>query len=193
MLVSYLNFIVIFRVYCADHTYCTLRFPLSTNVDTLKHVAADKLGVKHDDLVLVELKSSGEKVVFKDKDVSVPTSLSINGRIFISLRDHLDALTCLPEQERPTEGREMDVEMFSTRELAYQLTILDWSLFRSVHEYELIYTTLGRHNFGKITSNLDVFLRRFNEIQYWVATEMCLCTNMSRRVALIRKFLKLAA
>jgi len=52
---------VIFRVYCADHTYCTLRFPLNTPADSLKHVAADKLGLKHDDLVLVELKSSGKR------------------------------------------------------------------------------------------------------------------------------------
>ena len=34
----------------------------------------------------------GEKLVFNDGDVSVPTSLSINGRIFVSLRDHLDAM-----------------------------------------------------------------------------------------------------
>jgi len=57
----------------------------------------------------------------------------------------------------------------------------------------LIYNTFGRHHFRKITSNLDVFLRRFNEIQYWVATEICLTANMSKRVTLIRKFLKLAA
>lgn len=34
----------------------------------------------------------GEKIVFHDADVSIPTSLSLNGRIFISLKDHLDAL-----------------------------------------------------------------------------------------------------
>jgi hypothetical protein len=50
---------VIFRVYCADHTYCTLRFPLSTSAETVKVSAADKLGLKHDDLILVEVKSSG--------------------------------------------------------------------------------------------------------------------------------------
>ena len=55
-------FPVIFRVYCADHTYCTLRFPLKTSAEQVKHVAADKLGLKHDDLVLVELKSSGMKL-----------------------------------------------------------------------------------------------------------------------------------
>lgn len=50
---------VIFRVYCADHTYCTLRFPLSTTAEVIKVSAADKLGLKHDDLILVEVKSSG--------------------------------------------------------------------------------------------------------------------------------------
>jgi hypothetical protein len=51
----------IFRVYCADHTYCTLRFPLSTTAEVIKVSAADKLGLKHDDLVLVEVKSSGTR------------------------------------------------------------------------------------------------------------------------------------
>lgn len=60
-------------------------------------------------------------------------------------------------------------------------------------QYELIYQVFGRHQFRKIVANLDVFLRRFNEVQHWVATEMTLCTNLSRRVALLRKFIKIAA
>jgi hypothetical protein len=55
---------VIFRVYCADHTYCTLRFPLSTTAEVIKVSAADKLGLKHDDLILVEVKSSGKFKAF---------------------------------------------------------------------------------------------------------------------------------
>ncbi|RWS21385.1 cAMP-dependent rap1 guanine-nucleotide exchange factor-like protein, partial [Leptotrombidium deliense] len=58
--------------------------------------------------------------------------------------------------------------------------------------FELIYQVFGRHNFGQITSNLDVFLRHFNEIQYWVVTEIVLTTNLSRRVQLVRKFIKVA-
>ncbi|KAF4532333.1 hypothetical protein B566_EDAN003636 [Ephemera danica] len=184
---------IIFRVYCADHTYCTLRFPMCATAETIKYSAADKLALKHDDLVLVEVKSSGERVVFKDSDVSIPTGLSLNGRIFISPKDHLDALTSLPEQEGPTEGLTMDLELFSTKELAYHMTLFDWDLFWCVHEYELIYHTFGRHHFRKITANLDVFLRRFNEIQFWVVTELCLTTSLSRRVQLLRKFIKLAA
>ncbi|XP_066996173.1 rap guanine nucleotide exchange factor 4, partial [Anabrus simplex] len=184
---------IIFRVYCADHTYCTLRFPVNTTAEAIKLCAADKLKIRHDDLVLVEVKSNGERVIFRDSDLGIPTGLSLNGRIFVSPRDHLDALTCLAEQETATEGLECDLELVSTRELAYHMTLFDWDLFWCVHEYELIYHTFGRHNFGQITSNLDVFLRRFNEIQFWVVTELCMTQSLSKRVQILRKFIKLAA
>ena len=60
-------------------------------------------------------------------------------------------------------------------------------------QYELIYQVFGRYKFGKITANLDLFLRRFNEIQFWVVTEMVLTNNLSKRVSLLRKFIKIAA
>lgn len=163
--------------------------------------------------MLVEVKSTGERVIFKDEDIGIPTLLSLNGRIFVSPKDHLDALvsfqikhvtyklliflfflqTCLTEQEGPTEGIETDLEMFSTKELAYHMTLFDWELFWCVHEYELLYHTFGRHHFIQITANLDVFLRRFNEIQFWVITELLYAQSLSKRVSLLRKFIKLAA
>ncbi|XP_055921023.1 rap guanine nucleotide exchange factor 4 isoform X2 [Eupeodes corollae] len=186
---------IIFRVYCADHTYCTLRFPLHTTAGIIKACAADKLQLNRgpDDLALVEVKSNGERSKFKDNDVSIPTGLSLNGRLFVSVKDHLDALTPLPEQEGPTEGVDVDLEIISTKELAYHITIFDWDLFWAVHEYELLYHTFGRYHFGKITANLDVFLRRFNELQYWIVTEIVSTSSMSKRVGLLRKFIKLAA
>uniref|UniRef100_A0A1B6CZD4 Rap guanine nucleotide exchange factor 4 n=1 Tax=Clastoptera arizonana TaxID=38151 RepID=A0A1B6CZD4_9HEMI len=186
---------IIFRVYCADHTFCTLRFPMNASAETIKVSAADKLGLRHprEDLLLVELKSSGEKVTYRDSEIGIPTSLSLNGRLFVSPKDHLDALTLIPEQENPTEGMEFDMEMFSTKELAYHMTLFDWDLFWNIHEYELIYQTFGRHRFNHIISNLDVFLRRFNETQYWVITELCLTQSLSKRVQILRKMIKLAA
>ncbi|XP_075237776.1 exchange protein directly activated by cAMP [Lycorma delicatula] len=185
---------VIFRVYCADHTYCTLRFPVSATAETIKINAADKLGLKYprEELVLVELKSTGERITFRDSEVGIPTALSINGRLFVSPRDHLDALTLIAEQENPTEGIEFDAENFSSKELAYHMTQFDWDLFWTIHEYELVYHTFGRHRFNQMTANLDVFLRRFNEIQYWVATELCLTQSLSKRVQVLRKLIKLA-
>lgn len=43
------------------------------------------------------------------------------------------------------------------------------------------------------TANLERFMRRFNELQYWVATELCLCSVPGPRAQLLRKFIKLAA
>ena len=63
----------------------------------------------------------------------------------------------------------------------------------SLLQYELIYHVFGRHKFGRITTNLDLFLRRFNEVQYWIVTEMCLTSNLSKRVQLLRKFIKIAS
>lgn len=210
---THVSFLVIFRVYCADHTYCTLRLPVETTAETIKFFAADKLKLREgDDFLLVEVKSNGERVVLKDNDISIPTALSLNGRIMVSPKDHLDALvkheikpkkyfylsikylqTCLPEQEEATQGIDADIELFSTKELAYYMTLFDWDLFWCVHEYELVYHTFGRHHFGQITANLDVFVRRFNEIQFWVATEICMTSSLSKRVAVLRKFIKLAA
>nr|XP_053629389.1 rap guanine nucleotide exchange factor 4-like isoform X3 [Cherax quadricarinatus] len=184
---------IIFRVYCADHTYCTLRFSLQTTSDVIKRSAADKLGVRQENLLLVELKSTGEVVPLREKEVCPPTGLSLNGRLFISNKDHLDALMPLPEQEGPSEGTLNQLEMYSTRELAYHITLHDWNLFSAIHEYEFLYQVFGRDHFGQVMCNLDVFLRRFNEIQYWVVTEICLANALSKRTQLLRKFIKLAA
>jgi hypothetical protein len=42
--------------------------------------------------------------------------------------------TALPDQEGPSEGTCNELEMFSTRELAYYITLIDWDLFCSLHE-----------------------------------------------------------
>ena len=51
----------------------------------------------------------------------------------------------------------------------------------------------GRALFGKVTANLDAFLRHFNEVQFWVVSELCLTHSLSRRVQLLRKFIKIAS
>ncbi|XP_024081578.1 rap guanine nucleotide exchange factor 4, partial [Cimex lectularius] len=186
---------IIFRVYCADHTYCTLRMQVSATAEQIKVAAADKLGIRHrpEDLLLAEVKSNGERITFRDSEVSIPTALTLNGKIFVAPKEHLDALTIIPEQEIPTEGLELDLEDVSAKEMAYHLTMFDWELFWNIHEYELLYHTFGRHRFGQNTANLDVFLRRFNELQYWVVTEICLTQSLSKRVHVLRKIIKIAS
>lgn len=110
-------------------------------------------------------------------------------------------------------------ELMSSKDLAYQMTMFDWELFSCMHEvtpththlspiqsgtntpllhlhlfqHELLYHTFGRQNFRRTTANLDLFLRRFNQVQLWVVTEVCLCSQLSKRVQLLKKFIKIAA
>ncbi|KAG8124915.1 hypothetical protein E2320_020201 [Naja naja] len=184
--------IILFKVYCVDHTYTTIRIPVLSSVKEVLCAIADKLG-SGDGLILVKMSSAGEKAVLKPHDVSVFTTLSVNGRLFACPRDQFDSLVPLQEQEGPSTGTMGTFELMSSKDLAYQMTIFEWELFNCVHELELIYHTFGRHNFKKTTANLDLFLRRFNEIQFWVVTEICLCSQLSKRVQLLKKFIKIAA
>uniref|UniRef100_UPI003AAC30F4 rap guanine nucleotide exchange factor 4 isoform X5 n=1 Tax=Centroberyx gerrardi TaxID=166262 RepID=UPI003AAC30F4 len=172
---------ILFKVYCCDHTYTTIRVPVAASVREVISAVADKLG-SAEDLLLVSLSSAG-----------VFSTLGINGRLFACSRDQLDSLTPLPEQEGPSAGSVASFELMSSKDVAYHMTVYDWELFHCVHEHELIYHTFGRQNFKKTTVNLDLFLRRFNEIQLWVITEVCLCSPLSKRVQLLKKFIKIAA
>lgn len=63
-----------------------------------------------------------------------------------------------------------------------------------VLKVELIYYTFGQQTFpSATTANLERVMRRFNELQYWIATELCLCAEPGKRAQLLRKFIKLAA
>ncbi|UXI16920.1 Kinesin light chain protein [Sarcoptes scabiei] len=181
------------RVYCADHTYTTLKITMDTKAEIIKNQAAEKLNLDNRmDYSLVELKSDNERYVYNETEYNVATTLSLNGRIFISHKDHLDALTTLPEQEGPTIGSMFKLESFSSQEIAYFLTNSTWDLFTNVHPYEFIYVVFGRHNFKAITSNLDLCRRTFNELQYWAITEVLLEKSLSRRVQILKKLIKIA-
>ena len=57
-------------------------------------------------------------------------------------------------------------ERDSSREIAAHLTIHDWNLFSNIQQMEFVYQIFGRHKFGKITTNLDYLIRRFNEVRH---------------------------
>ncbi|CAL8389613.1 unnamed protein product [Gadus morhua 'NCC'] len=184
---------ILFKVYCCDHTYTTIRVAVGASAREVVEAVADKLGSAPQDLLLVSLSSAGDKVLQSPGDVSVFSALPVNGRLFACTRDQLDSLVPLPEQEGPSAGSLATFELMSSKDVAYQLSVYDWELFHCVHEHELIYHTFGKHRFKKTTANLDLFLRRFNETQLWVVTEVCLCTPLNKRVQLFKKFIKIAA
>lgn len=264
---------VVFRVYCADHSFATLCTRIDEKAAQIKRQAARRLNLvdNQEQLILVHVKSNGERIIYNDLEFNISTSLSVNGRIFVCPLDHIDAISPLPEQDpfqevyasaaapspqvdpselpsagadhqsssssstttnghqqqqnclttavgqqqqqqqpisshllnsTPTNYADIKLQMslsvskleeFSSRDIAYCLAQIAWNLLRNMHEFELIYTVFGRHNFKQITANMNVFLRHFNEIQYWVVSQICLSSSLSKRVQILRKFIKIAA
>uniref|UniRef100_A0A2K6ARB1 Rap guanine nucleotide exchange factor 3 n=1 Tax=Macaca nemestrina TaxID=9545 RepID=A0A2K6ARB1_MACNE len=124
----------------------------------------------------------------------VATSLGLNERLFVVNPQEVHELTPHPDQLGPTVGSAEGLDLVSAKDLAGQLTDHDWSLFNGIHQVELIYYVLGPQHLRDVTTaNLERFMRRFNELQYWVATELCLCPVPGPRAQLLRKFIKLAA
>ena len=61
---------------------------LDMKAKAIRDEACSKLQLPQFKYQLCEVKSSGEKVVFKENDISIASKLSINGRLFILPRTH---------------------------------------------------------------------------------------------------------
>lgn len=149
-----------------------------------------KLDPSHHDLC--ELDSAGVKVVMKLQTASVHTKMSVNGRLFVlptSAPLKLPELV-LPEQivgpNKPFPINEQ------SRDIAAHLTLYDWNLFMNIPQMEFIYQAFELYKVGKVTTNLDIMTRRFNEIHAWVITEVCRTPEIQKRTRLIQKFIKIA-
>ncbi|XP_061061281.1 rap guanine nucleotide exchange factor 3 isoform X4 [Eubalaena glacialis] len=176
-----------------DHSVLTLQLPVTASVREVMAALAQEDGWTKGQ-VLVKVNSAGDAVGLQPDARGVATSLGLNERLFVVSPQEVHKLTPHPEQLGPTVGSAEGLDLVSTKDLAGQLTDHDWSLFNSIHQVELIHYVLGPQPLRDVTTaNLERFMRRFNELQYWVATELCLCPVPGLRAQLLRKFIKLAA
>ncbi|XP_048658565.1 rap guanine nucleotide exchange factor 3 isoform X7 [Marmota marmota marmota] len=200
-----------------DHSVLTLQLPVTASVREVMAALAQKDGWTKGQ-VLVKVNSAGgseerpmrspvcsamgstalwwppDAIGLQPDARGVATSLGLNERLFVVDPQEVHELTPHPEQLGPTVGSAEGLESVSAKDLAGQLTDHDWNLFNSIHQVELIHYVLGPQHLRDVTTaNLERFMRRFNELQYWVATELCLCPVPGLRAQLLRKFIKLAA
>lgn len=181
---------VLYEIFRPDHKPLTLMLPVNTAVQDVMSVML-KPGSNH---VLVKMNSAGDRAKLKLDATAVATALGLNERLFICTSCQVDQLKPLKEQQGPEGGTSDALEQMCSKDIASQLTNYDWELFTAMHEVELIYYIFGRHKFpGATTANLERYVHRFNEVQYWVVTELCLCEDLLKRAMLLKKFIKMAA
>uniref|UniRef100_A0A8C6TDP3 Rap guanine nucleotide exchange factor (GEF) 3 n=1 Tax=Neogobius melanostomus TaxID=47308 RepID=A0A8C6TDP3_9GOBI len=179
---------VLYEIYEPDHKPLTVMLPVNSSVqDVMSAILKSE-----SDHALVKMNSVGAQL--KLDSSAVFTALGLNERLFICTSGQVEQLRPLKGQLGPDQGTADVLEQMSSKDIANELLSYDWELFTAMHEVELVYYVFGRHKFhGAITANLERCVRRFNEVQHWVVTELCLCEDLVKRAILLKKFIKIAA
>ncbi|XP_033927315.1 rap guanine nucleotide exchange factor 3 isoform X2 [Melopsittacus undulatus] len=182
-----------YEIYRADHSCLVTVLPINASVRDVLRSLAPRLG-RDGEHILVKVNSAGDKVGLQLDAVGVFTALGLNERLFAVSMEELSSLTPHPEQLGPQVGSSDTLDLISSKDLASHITDYDWSLFKSIHQVEMLHYITRPPRFHAVTTaNLERVMRRFNELQHWVVTELCLCSDVGRRAQLLRKFIKLAA
>ncbi|NWI48383.1 RPGF5 factor, partial [Picathartes gymnocephalus] len=180
------------RVYITEHSYVSVKAQVSTSAQEILKIVAEKIQYLEEELALVTVSFSGEKHELQPNDLAISKSLESSSRMFVYRKDLTDSLNPFSENEE-LQQRSVRILGINTWDLALELTNFDWSLFNAIHEQELIYFTFSRQGSAENTENLSLLLQRCNEVQLWVATEILLCSQLCKRVQLVKKFIKIAA
>ncbi|XP_035381295.1 rap guanine nucleotide exchange factor 5 isoform X3 [Electrophorus electricus] len=183
---------VMCRVYVSSDSYLSMRVRSTVVAQDLLHTVAQRMDKLEEDMVLVAQTYSGEKRLLQPHDSIFSESLALPGRLIACWKDLSEVLPpltdCAELLQRPAR-----LLAINTWDMAVALTALDWSLFNSVHEQELVYYTFSRQASSGHTVALEQLLQRCNEVQQWVMSEVLLCASLGKRVQLLKKFIKIAA
>ncbi|XP_043088942.1 rap guanine nucleotide exchange factor 5 isoform X2 [Puntigrus tetrazona] len=183
---------VMCRVYVSCDSYLSMRVKPAVVAQELLHIVSQRMDRAEDDMMLVTQTYSGEKRVLQPHDSIYSESLLSPGRLSACRRDLSEILP--PLTECPELGqRPVRLLGINTWDVAVALTNFDWNLFNSIHEQELIFYTFSRQTSSGHTVALEFLLQRCNEVQQWVMSEVLLCPSLSKRVQLLKKFIKIAA
>ncbi|CAH8642835.1 unnamed protein product [Dicrocoelium dendriticum] len=125
--------------------------------------------------------------------------MTLNARYYLKhIRSHEPLIADDLAKSILAESRVTFLQL-SPEDLAVRLTLDDYEVFRAVQSTEYIDEVFGLSTdmpcpvgFPTGRSNLDRFTELVNREAYWVPTEICSEPNLSRRVDMLKRFIKLA-
>ncbi|XP_051575019.1 rap guanine nucleotide exchange factor 5-like [Myxocyprinus asiaticus] len=183
---------VLCRVYMTIDSYVSVRTHSEVCVQELLRTLAERLDCVEDDMVLVAVTYTGEKVLLQSDQCVFSALLSAADRLHVCRRDLTEIMSLFTDNGQ-MQQRSVKMLSMNTWDVAISLTNCDWTLFSNIHEQELVYFTLSRDSSTGHTVVLEQLLQRCNETQQWVMTEVLLCPTLCKRVQLFKKFIKIAA
>nr|XP_046273529.1 rap guanine nucleotide exchange factor 5 [Scatophagus argus] len=183
---------VICCVYVSADSYLSVHIHPSMEAHELLRIVGLKMDRAEEDMLLAVVSHTGERRVLQSSDCVYSESLTPQGKLMACRRDLTDILPPLTDSAELSR-RPVRLLGINTWDVAAALTHLDWTLFKSIHEQELVYYTLSRAPGAGHTAALSVLLQRCNEVQQWVMSEVLMCVSLNKRVQLLKKFIKIAA
>eukprot|EP00011_Vannellida_sp_DIVA3-517-6-12_P003037 CAMPEP_0114626520 /NCGR_PEP_ID=MMETSP0168-20121206/11824_1 /TAXON_ID=95228 ORGANISM="Vannella sp., Strain DIVA3 517/6/12" /NCGR_SAMPLE_ID=MMETSP0168 /ASSEMBLY_ACC=CAM_ASM_000044 /LENGTH=481 /DNA_ID=CAMNT_0001837827 /DNA_START=50 /DNA_END=1492 /DNA_ORIENTATION=- len=80
----------------------------------------------------------------------------------------------------------------SASALAEHLTLRESKIYRAIQPPELLNMAWKSHQKYAVARNVVTLVERTNKVSYWVATEVCMCKDLKKRVAAMKRFINVA-
>ncbi|XP_010871634.1 rap guanine nucleotide exchange factor 5 isoform X2 [Esox lucius] len=182
---------VLCRVYVSADSYLCVYTHSLLSVAELLRIVGQKMDRPDEEMVLVTQTSTGERTVLQTGQCVYSETVATQNKLMVCRRDLTHIMAPLTDSE--LSRRTVRLLGINTWDMAAALTQLDWTLFNSIHEQELVYSTVSCSTGGSHREGLSVLLQRCNEVQQWVMSEVLMCASLNKRVQLLKKFIKIAA
>eukprot|EP00106_Octopus_bimaculoides_P019406 XP_014786848.1 PREDICTED: rap guanine nucleotide exchange factor 2-like isoform X2 [Octopus bimaculoides] len=187
----------VLKIYRSDQSFKYLTVYRETDSRTVVMLALQEFGITDPsrNYCLCEVTVTPEGLT-KQKRLpeqlqNLHEKLGLNSRYY--LKDNISTGTLVPEEMMGELIKESQISLLqlNTMELASQLTLSDFEVFREIEPTEYI------DDIFKINSKFGCHnIRRFEELanreMFWVVSEVCSETNPVKRMKILKHFIKIA-
>nr|XP_057942614.1 rap guanine nucleotide exchange factor 6 isoform X4 [Doryrhamphus excisus] len=187
----------VIRVFKADQQSCYIIISKDTTAKDVVAHTVHEFGLLpgSDTYSLCEVSVSPEGVIkqrrLPDQLSKLADRIQLNGRYY--LKNNMETETLCSDEDAQDLLRESQISLLqlSTMEVAAQLSMRDFELFRNIESTEYV-DDLFKLDVSAGSGNLKQFEEVINQETFWVATEILKEPNALKRMKTIKHFIKIA-
>uniref|UniRef100_A0A671XUB4 Rap guanine nucleotide exchange factor 6 n=1 Tax=Sparus aurata TaxID=8175 RepID=A0A671XUB4_SPAAU len=187
----------VIRVFKADQQSCYIIISKDTTAKDVVAHTVNEFGLiaAPETYSLCEVSVSPEGVIkqrrLPDQLSKLADRIQLNGRYY--LKNNMETETLCSDEDAQDLLRESQISLLqlSTMEVAAQLSMRDFELFRNIESTEYV-DDLFKLDSSIASGNLKQFEEVINQETFWVATEILKEPNALKRMKTIKHFIKIA-
>ncbi|XP_062868307.1 rap guanine nucleotide exchange factor 6 isoform X3 [Trichomycterus rosablanca] len=186
----------VIRVFKADQQSCYIIISKDTTAkDVVLHVVNEfGLIAAPETYSLCEVSVSPEGVIkqrrLPDQLSKLADRIQLNGRYYLKNNMETEALCSDEDAQELLRESQISLLQLSTVEVAAQLSMRDFGIFRNIESTEYVDNLFKMDNGN--TGHLKQFEELINQETFWVATEILHESNALKRMKTIKHFIKIA-